>query len=281
MADSQWSESQQRRLKELGINLADHPTSFETVKKRNSYFQQIEKKRVKEEKTKLTSFLQSGESVALEALSIRLTEVLSKEGFTRVSTPAVISKSALKKMTVDENHPLNEQIFWLNNNQCLRPMLAPNLYSIMADLCKTKQRPIRFFEIGSCFRKESDGARHNEEFTMLNLVEIGTPEEQRLDRLKELATLIVETANISPFHFEEEDSVVYGQTLDVISSETELEIASGAMGQHPLDLAWNVDETWVGLGFGLERLLMAAVGETSIARWGKSLSYLNGIRLKL
>ncbi len=51
------------------------------------------------------------------------------------------------------------------------------------------------------------------------------------------------------------------------------------MGPHPLDIAWGIADTWVGLGFGLERLLMTAAGETSISRWGKSLTFLNGIHL--
>jgi len=87
-------------------------------------------------------------------------------------------------MTIDKDHPLFDQVYWLNDKQCLRPMLAPSLYSLMFGFARLDQSPVRFFEIGSCFRKESDGAKHNSEFTMLNLVEMGTPFEERSGRLK-------------------------------------------------------------------------------------------------
>lgn len=116
---------------------------------------------------------------------------------------------------------------------------------------------------------------------MLNLVEMGTPEGDRLDRLKELASLVAETSGLTDYRYESEESKVYGTTLDVVTGPENIEVASGAMGPHPLDIAWGVTDTWVGLGFGLERLLMTAAGENSIGRWGKNLSYLNGIHLSL
>jgi pyrrolysyl-tRNA synthetase-like protein len=281
MTDITWTITQERRLKELGINLQEIPHSFANASERNKLFQQFEKKQVKKEKQQLTAFLEKGSRVALESLAEKLTAVLCKKGFTRVSTPIVISKSSLAKMTVDDNHPLINQVYWVSKNQCLRPMLAPNLYSLMTDFSRLNHRPIRFFEIGSCFRKESDGAKHNSEFTMLNLVEMGTPKEERNDRLKELASLVAVTAELTDYRFESEESKVYGTTIDVVTGVEGIEVASGATGPHPLDIAWGVTDTWVGLGFGLERLLMTAAGESSIGRWGKNLAYINGIRLSL
>lgn len=265
----------------MRINLEDIPNSFEYASARNKLFQQLEKKQVAKQKEQLTTFLRQGKRVALEDLTEKLTDTLCRKGFTRVTTPTVISKSSLAKMTVDENHPLSQQVYWINENQCLRPMLAPNLYSLMADFSRLRHRPIRYFEIGSCFRKESDGAKHNSEFTMLNLVEMGTPENERKERLKELASLVGRTAGLTDFRLVSEESKVYGTTIDVVTGPEEIEVASGAMGPHPLDIAWGVTDTWIGIGFGLERLLMTAAGETSIGRWGKSLSYINGIRLNL
>jgi len=276
-----WTATQKQRLKELGINLEEIPDYFSSTSERNKLFQQIEKKQVRKEKERLAAFLEKGSRVSVETLAEKLTQALCEQGFTRVTTPTIISKSSLAKMTVDDNHPLNRQIYWINEKQCLRPMLAPNLYSLMTDFSRLRCRPIRFFEIGSCFRKESDGAKHNSEFTMLNLVEMGTPERERLDRLKELASLVAKTSGLTDYTYESEDSKIYGTTLDVVSGPENIEVASGAMGPHPLDIAWGVTDTWVGLGFGLERLLMSAAGENSIARWGKNLSYLNGIHLSL
>ena len=48
-----------------------------------------------------------------------------------------------------------------------------------------------------------------------------------------------------------------------------------------LDRAWGIAEPWVGIGFGIERLLMVAKGSRSLGRMGRSLSYLDGIRLNL
>ncbi len=281
MNDLTWTETQVRRLKELGLDLDNFPEDFSTPVERNKLFQKIEKKQVKNEKARLKELLTKGGKTRIEILADDLTRVLTQQGFTRVTTPIIISRSALSKMTIDENHPLSRQVYWINEKQCLRPMLAPNLYSLMVDFSRLNHQPIRFFEIGSCFRKESDGARHNSEFTMLNLVEMGVAKENRLDRLKELAAIITKTAGVNDFKFENEDSTVYGTTLDVVAGPANIEVASGAMGPHPLDAAWGITDTWVGVGFGLERLLMISQGDTSIGRWGKSLSYLNGIRLSL
>lgn len=279
--DLTWTDTQIRRLKELGVDLEKIPADFSTPAEGNKLFQQIEKKQVKKEKLKLKEFLKKGGKTRLDCLADDLTRVLNHQGFVRVTTPLIISKSALAKMTIDGDHPLTKQVYWINEKQCLRPMLAPNLYSLMVDFSRLNQRPVRFFEIGSCFRKESDGARHNSEFTMLNLVEMGLPEADRHARLKELASLIATTAGLDDFRFESEASKVYGSTLDVVAGPEGIEVASGAMGPHPLDIPWGFTDTWVGMGFGLERLLMTAQGDTSIGRWGKSLSYLDGIRLSL
>ncbi len=279
MTELTWTLTQERRLKELGVNPAEITGDFSTSSERNKLFQQVEKERVKNERERLTSFLKEGTRVSLENLAEKLTTGLCEQGFTRVTTPIIISKSSLAKMTVDDDHPLSHQVYWLNKKQCLRPMLAPNLYSLMADFSRLRYRPIRFFEIGSCFRKESDGAKHNSEFTMLNLVEMGTPKNNRLGRLKELASLVTGISGLTDYRFKDEESKVYGTTLDVVTDPENIEVASGAMGPHPLDIAWGITDTWIGLGFGLERLLMTAAGQNSISRWGKNLSYLNGIYL--
>lgn len=265
----------------MGVKPQDIPSSFTSAATRNQSFQHLEKELVSKHKEQLTSFLTKAGRVTLEELSEKLSETLCGQGFTRVTTPTIITRAALAKMTVDENHPLSQQVYWISEHQCLRPMLAPNLYSLMTDLKRLQHRPIRFFEIGSCFRKESDGAKHKSEFTMLNLVEMGTPEDERAERLKELATTVAEAAGLARFKLVSEESQVYGTTMDIVAGPDEIEVASGAIGPHPLDIAWKITDTWVGIGFGLERLLMTAAGDTSIGRWGKNLAYLNGICLSL
>jgi phenylalanyl-tRNA synthetase alpha chain len=150
----------------------------------------------------------------------------------------------------------------------------------MKDLLRLWQKPVRIFEVGPCFRKETEGARHAPEFTMLNLCEFGRPEEGRRERLEQLAALVMKTAGIVNYGLESGTSAVYGNTLDVVSDDG-LELASGAMGPHPLDRAWKIVDTWVGIGFGLERLLMAAEGGRNLSRYTRSIAYLDGIRLNL
>jgi len=279
--DLKWTDTQARRLKELGVDLQKIGVEFSGALDQNRLFQQIEKKQVKAQRAKLSDLLTHGKKTHMESLMENLGQVLHHQGFIRVTTPVIITKASLERMTIDEDHPLFRQVFWINEKQCLRPMLAPSLYSLMVDFARLNHRPVRFYEMGSCFRKESDGARHNSEFTMLNLVEMGIPMENRQDRLKELAALIAKTAGINDYCFEDEDSKVYGTTLDVVAGPQKIEVASGAIGPHPLDAAWDITDTWVGMGFGVERLLMISKGDTFIGKWGKNLSYLDGIRLSI
>lgn len=274
-----WTDIQLKRLKELTADPEAISASFDTSQERNSSYQKLEKKLVKQEKAKLNDFLNNQLQTKLNKLETRLTDALNQQGFSRVTTPTLISKSQLAKMSIDDEHPLFNQVFWVSPKQCLRPMLAPNLYQLMYELARGAKKPIRFFEIGSCFRKESNTACHNAEFTMLNLVEMGLPEETRHDRLLELGKIVTEAAGLKDCKFEKETSVVYEDTIDIVCGKEKLEIASGAIGPHPLDHAWRITDTWVGLGFGLERMVMVREGSNSINKWSKSLTYLDGIRL--
>lgn len=115
---------------------------------------------------------------------------------------------------------------------------------------------------------------------MLNLVEWGTPMEKRSERLEELGRLVLDAAGITGYRTEAEHSVVYGDAMDFVSADG-LELASTSMGPHPLDAAWRIHCTWVGIGFGLERLLMHREKQQGIHRHSKSISYLDGARLNI
>ena len=80
---------------------------------------------------------------------------------------AMITKQMLADMTIDEDNKLYDQVFWIDRKKCLRPMLAPNLYVVMRELKRITNGPVKIYEIGSCFRKESQGAKHINEFTMM------------------------------------------------------------------------------------------------------------------
>lgn len=274
-----WTATQKQRLFELGATEDQLQLSFDTAQKRNACFQDLEQKLTSLAKEGLIDFKNNIQKPALCSLEQNLEKLLLSKGFCRVATPVMLAKGLLKKMTVTEDHPLFKQVFWVDARKCLRPMLAPNLYYILQDLLRLWPHPVSIFEIGSCFRKDTQGTNHLQEFTMLNLVEMGLEEERCLARLQEMAALVMEAAGIKGYRLETETSKVYGKTVDIIYEE--MELGSGATGPHVLDRAWDIHVPWAGIGFGLERLVMAKEGYGNVQRAGKSLSYLNGYRLNI
>ena len=278
----QWTETQKNRLTELCADAQELVQVFEDETQRNKTFQTLVTALVKTQKIKLGKMRDNERRPGLCSLSDQLVETLTGKGFVQVTTPTMMAKNLLEKMSITDSHPLTKQIFWVDSKRCLRPMLAPHLYYIMKDLLRIWEKPIGIFEIGSCFRKESEGARHTSEFTMLNVCEFGLPMEERHARLEELAGFVMKTCDIDDYKLETEESAVYGSTIDIVGVEPEdLELGSGAMGPHPLDDAWKINETWVGIGFGIERLLMARDKSNRLGRYTRSLTWLDGVRLNL
>lgn len=273
-----WSPIQKQRLKELNADNKLQEMLFDDPKERDRAFQQLEQKLVKAGKERLQELKDVRRRPALADLESKLVDVLTAKGFVQVVTPTIIAKGSLAKMSIDDSHPLFSQVFWVDEKKCLRPMLAPNLYTLWKELIRLWEKPIKIFEVGSCFRKESQGAHHLNEFTMLNVTELGLPMEKRHDWLVEMAELVMETAGIEEYSLEKESSVVYGDTIDVVSG---IELGSGAMGPHALDDNWGIIDPWAGIGFGLERLLMVREGGQNIQRMAKSITYLDGIRLNI
>ena len=275
-----WTEIQSKRLKALGADQQTLEGGFDTPRERDQVFQKLDKQLVRDHRARLEELRTKKFRPGICALESRLIQVMTAQGFVQVTTPIIMSRGLLAKMSVDENHALSSQVFWLDKSKCLRPMLAPHLYFVLKDLLRLWERPVRIFEVGSCFRKESQGARHASEFTMLNLVEMGTPLEERQARLKALAAVVMDAAGLETYDFEFESSEVYGETMDVVAAG-DVEVASGAMGPHALDKAWKITENWVGIGFGLERLLMVKEGSHNLGSVGRSLTYLDGVPLNI
>jgi pyrrolysyl-tRNA synthetase-like protein len=275
----EWTAVQKQRLQEIGATDEQVNLKFTGSAERNSCYQQIEHELVSRGKEALLDYQKKAGRPAVCEMEDRLVHALTGAGFAQVTTPILLSKGLLAKMTITEEHPLFEQVFWVDSRKCLRPMLAPNLYYLNKDLLRIWDKPVSIFEIGPCFRKDTQGGNHMQEFTMLNLVEMGLPESERAGRLKILARLIMDAAGIEKYTLETEKSEVYGETLDVVAED--LELGSGAMGPHPLDRQWDITVPWVGIGFGLERLVMIRKGIRNVQKVGRSLAYLNGIRLNI
>ena len=276
----QYTDTQKNRLSELGADRKELEKEYESAADRQKDFQILEKKLAKKNKDHITGLLKESRRASLCTLHEDLAHMLCANGFTEIVTPTIISRRALSNMTITPDNPLYEQVFWIDSNQALRPMLAPNLYEVSRQLIDSQGLPLRVFEIGSCFRKESEGKSHLKEFTMLNLVEWGTPMEERTARLREFATMVMGAAGIEDYQLAGDDSVVYGEGIDVVGTDG-LELASSSMGPHKLDDAWKITCTWVGIGFGLERLLMYRQRRGGIHAYSRSNTFLDGACLKV
>ena len=273
------TETQKQRLRELGGTDLEGEV-FRDVRERDASFKAMEKRLVEEERRRLQGLRDQHLPPMICQMERALADRLLSAGFVQVVTPIIIARDFLEKMSISAENPLADQVFWVGKNKCLRPMLAPNLYYLWKRLVRLWEKPIRIFEIGPCFRKDTKGSQHLNEFTMLNLAELGLSLESRLERLKELASLVMEAAGISDYQLVSEPSEVYGETVDITTGDG-IELCSAAMGPHPLDDAWGIVAPWVGLGFGLERLAMVKQGYQNIQRVGRGLMYLDGVRLNI
>lgn len=223
----------------------------------------------------IKSMFETPQRHLLTKLESDIAETLRAKGFIEVRTPTIISTAALEKMTITPDHPLYKQVFFIDSKRCLRPMLAPNLYYVMRKLRDHTDKPVKIFETGSCFRKESHSGAHLEEFTMMNLVDMG-PEGDPTETLKEYIDAVMSVTGLE-YTLSREESDVYKETLDVMMGD--MEVSSGAVGPHVLDAAHDVHEPWCGVGFGLERLLMLMNEKGSVKKVGRSISYLNGAKI--
>lgn len=272
-----YTTTQQQRLKELDASPDLIQAGFSSFSERDKSFEELQQGLVTKNRERLNRLITTKFQTSLRELEFHLSAALQTAGFVEVNTPVMLAKGMLAKMNITPEHPLYDKVFWVSKDQCLRPMLAPNLYYLLGHLGRLWPTPVRIFEIGPCFRKESKGSRHLSEFTMLNAVEMGVEKEPGT-RLEEIIGLVMKNTGLS-YKLVSEISEVYSQTVDV--EVNGMEVASGAVGPHFLDRNWNISDTWAGVGFGLERLVMAREGFSQIRRAGRSLAYLDGARLNI
>jgi pyrrolysyl-tRNA synthetase len=212
----------------------------------------------------------------LGKLEREITKFFIEKGFLEIKSPILIPAEYVERMGIDNDTELSKQVFRVDKNLCLRPMLAPGLYNYLHKLDKVLPDPIKIFEIGPCYRKESDGKDHLEEFTMLNFCQMGSGCTQ--ENLEAIIREFLDFLNID-FIFEGDSCMVYGNTLDVMHKN--LELSSAVVGPIPLDREWGIDKPWIGAGFGLERLLKVIHNFKNVKRAARSESYYNGIPTSL
>lgn len=274
-----WTGVQRQRLFELNAGQDLEDLEFETKEERDRVFQAVEQQLIGANRERLSQLREVFKRPAVARLEQQLTGTLVGLGFVQVQTPILMAKGLLARMSITEDHPLYKQVYWVDKGRCLRPMLAPHLYTLLRQLVRLWEKPVRIFEVGPCFRKESRGSLHLSEFTMLNLVELGLPEEQCNPRLIELFEKIARACGLQGYELRRKGSEVYGETIDLVVSG--IEVGSAAIGPHFLDEKWGIFDPWVGIGLGLERLVLVREGFRNIQRVGRSLIYLDGARLNI
>ena len=120
---------------------------------RQQAFQKLEKQLVVSHRQRLKEFRETHLRPALCRLESRLVDVMMEQAFAQVSTPIIMSKGLLAKMSIGAGHPLNAQIYWLDENKCLRPMLAPHLYYVLVDLLRLWEKPFVYLKSDPAFAK--------------------------------------------------------------------------------------------------------------------------------
>jgi phenylalanyl-tRNA synthetase alpha chain len=273
-----FTASQKQRLRELGAHEKETETPpLTTAKEREEAFHKLAKGLAKRNRETLQTLPKSKARHTLKTLESRLVDNALSQGFLEVSTPTIIPSVFLERMGIHRGEKLWNQVLWVDERRCLRPMLAPNLYLIMNNLSRF-WKPVKLFEVGSCFRKDTRGPLHIEEFTMLNLAELA-PKGEASELLKGIIDSLMHSIGLSAYDLKTDYSEVYGETLDVYVNG--VEVASAAVGPKPIDKNWNITDPWLGVGFGLERLAMVTQSHNSVARIAKSLAYLGGARLDI
>ena len=271
-----FTDAQIQRLREVGVN-NEELSAFGGVSERDAVFEEMVQRGTDANRKSIRELASSRLRHPIEQLEDQISKSLVSVGFMEVRTPTIMSATGIRKMGIDEEDPLWNQIFWLGDGRCMRPMLAPNLYFVMRHLKRSVGLPLRLFEVGPCYRRESHGSMHMEEFTMLNLVELG-PKGDPMDALDGHIETVMGAVG-SPFCIERVPSEVYGDTIDVLLNGEE--VASGAIGPHRLDGSFGIIDSWAGVGFGIERLECMRGKSGNIKRVGRSLIYQAGARIDI
>ncbi|MDY0130699.1 MAG: pyrrolysine--tRNA(Pyl) ligase [Methanosarcina vacuolata] len=239
-------------------------------------FRELESELVARRKNEFQRLYVNDREDYLGKLERDITKFFVDRGFLEIKSPILIPAEYVERMGINSDTELSKQVFRVDKNLCLRPMLAPTLYNYLRKLDRILPDPIKIFEIGPCYRKESDGKEHLEEFTMVNFCQMGSGCTR-----ENLEVLIKEFLDYLEIDFEivGDSCMVYGDTLDIMHGD--LELSSAVVGPVPLDREWGIDKPWIGAGFGLERLLKVMHGFKNIKRASRSESYYNGISTSL
>ena len=264
---NKFSASQKKRLESL-LTAGEYDLESDSLPE----FEKLEKELTALRKKELCAIYENDREHMLAKLERDISAFLISKGFIEIKSSILIPEEYIVRMGIDKDAELSKQIFRTDDGKCLRPMLAPVLYNYLRRFDKILPDPIKIFEIGPCYRKESDGSSHLEEFTMVNFCQMGDGATR--ETLIQLIDDFLTTLEIS-YEIEGDECMVYGATVDIMHGD--LELSSAVVGPVPMDIDWGVNKPWIGAGFGLERLLKAKYNFKNIKRGSRSEYYYNGI----
>ena len=116
-----FTTTQKERLSELAADESLLDLEFQTEQERNLFFQNEEKIWVKKNRENIWDLLhEKHEPILLTTQRLLEDWLKEKEKFTQVVTPSIITREMLNKMNINEDGDLLDQVFWLDNNKCLR-----------------------------------------------------------------------------------------------------------------------------------------------------------------
>ncbi|NLI61876.1 MAG: pyrrolysine--tRNA(Pyl) ligase [Methanosarcinaceae archaeon] len=234
-------------------------------------FEVLEKELVERRKKDVCKIYETSREDMLAALERDISEFLRSEGFMEIKSSILIPEEYLLQMGIDPETDEDYKVFKTNGNMYLRPMLAPVLYNYLRRFDKILPDPVKIFEVGTCYRRESDSSNHLEEFTMVNFCQMG--DGANAENLMEIIDSFLKHLGIE-YTTEGDSCLVYGNTVDIMHGD--MELSSAVVGPVPMDIDWGINKPWIGAGFGLERLLKAKHGFKNVKRGSRSELYYNG-----
>jgi hypothetical protein len=110
-----FTPTQKQRLSELNAKDKTLNKIFNDNVARDKYYREEEARLIGRNKEDLRDLLQNRRLPLLSVVEKRITEWLTEEmEFTQVNTPIIIPKTMLEKMGITWDHPLRQQIFWVD-----------------------------------------------------------------------------------------------------------------------------------------------------------------------
>ncbi|MDQ1275480.1 MAG: pyrrolysyl-tRNA synthetase, partial [Euryarchaeota archaeon] len=106
-------------------------------------FRELESRLLSRRKKDLQQIYAEERENYLGKLERDITKFFVDRGFLEIKSPILIPLEYIERMGIDNDTELSKQIFRVDKNFCLRPMLAPNLYNYLRKFDRVLPDPIK------------------------------------------------------------------------------------------------------------------------------------------